>query len=477
MEAQGIRGPQYKFLHGTTKEAAAMVAESVSRPMEVLSHDITSRVLPYDHAWIKSYGRSLLKWHGPRPQLVVNEPELIKEILNNREGAYIKAPLTGYLLKLLGDGLVTTEGKKWARQRKIANHAFRAQHVKGMIPAIVVSVEDMLRKLEECEGKEVDLFQEFTVMTSDVISRTAFGSSYIQGRDIFTNLDKLAAISARNRETIEFPLLRIFLQDHKEASILEHAIRDIVLGLIKSREESNRIGDSDGYGSDLFGSLIKANHDENQDSRISVEDVIDECKTFYFAGKETSNSLLSWTVFLLAINTDWQDKAREETTELFGNTSVIMDDTIIAKLKIMTMILNESLRLYPPVVMITRKVSREVKLGDLVLPAGLELFISPLIVHHDHRLWGEDTHLFKPERFSEGVARATNNAMSFLPFGVGPRYCVGQSVAMMEAKIALSMILRRYSFTLSPAYVHAPIRHLTLMPQHGVQVILSSQLV
>ena len=137
------------------------------------------------------------------------------------------------------------------------------------------------------------------------------------------------------------------------------------------------------------------------------------------------------------------------------------------------MILNESLRLYSPVVLLTRKVAREVRLGKLVLPEGLELDISPLIVHHDPQLWGEDVHLFKPERFSEGVAGATNNTMSFLPFGAGPRFCVAQSLALMEAKVALSMILQQYAFTISPSYVHAPIRHITTRPQYGLQVILN----
>ena len=138
----------------------------------------------------------------------------------------------------------------------------------------------------------------------------------------------------------------------------------------------------------------------------------------------------------------------------------------------MTMILNESLRLYAPVITLHRKVGREVRLGKLVLPEGLELVIPTLIVHHDPKLWGEDAQLFKPERFSDGVAGVTNNTTSFLPFGMGPRFCVGQSLAMMEAKVALSMILQQYSFAISPGYVHAPIRHLTNRPQFGLQVIL-----
>lgn len=139
------------------------------------------------------------------------------------------------------------------------------------------------------------------------------------------------------------------------------------------------------------------------------------------------------------------------------------------------MIIEESLRLYPPVPAIKRKVEKEVQLGKLILPPQMELYISPLALHHDPHVWGEDFNLFKPERFEGGVSKATKKtAAAFLPFGFGPRTCVGLNFAIIEAKIALSMILQRYTFTLSPTYVHSPIQLFMVRPQHGVQVILHS---
>lgn len=141
----------------------------------------------------------------------------------------------------------------------------------------------------------------------------------------------------------------------------------------------------------------------------------------------------------------------------------------------MTMIINETLRLYPPIVVLEREAEREVRLGNLIIPATVELVIPCLAFHHEPGFWGQDVHLFKPERFSEGVAQATkNNIATFLPFGMGPRNCVGLNFATNEVKIVLSMILQRYSFTLSPAYVHSPFRLLTVRPQHGLQVMLHS---
>ena len=131
----------------------------------------------------------------------------------------------------------------------------------------------------------------------------------------------------------------------------------------------------------------------------------------------------------------------------------------------MTMILNESLRLYPPVVLITRKVAREVRLGKLVLPAGLELAISPLIVHRNPQLWGEDVHLFKPERFSEGEQeQLTTPCLSFH---------LVQALRSVWGK-ALQWWRQQYTLTISPSYVHAHIRHITTRPQYGLQVILNN---
>jgi PHYB activation tagged suppressor 1 len=139
----------------------------------------------------------------------------------------------------------------------------------------------------------------------------------------------------------------------------------------------------------------------------------------------------------------------------------------------MSMIINESLRLYPPSFVIPRRAEREVRLGRLIVPANVELVFSVLSLHHEPQFWGLDVQLFKPERFSEGIAKATNNNLgAFMPFGLGPRTCVGMNFATTEAKIALSMILQRYSFTLSPGYVHSPYKFVTLRPQHGVQVML-----
>ncbi|TYG85872.1 hypothetical protein ES288_A13G089700v1 [Gossypium darwinii] len=432
MNSQGIRGPPYKFIHGNNKETAAMRREAFSKPM-ALTHAIFPRVMPHVYSWINKY-----------------DPEIVKEVLRNSEKAFPKGKPTSFFEKILGEGLVTTESEKWARQRKLANYAFHGESLKNMIPAVVVSVETMLEKWKGREGKEMEVFQEFKLLTSEVISRTAFSSSYLEGEKIFEMLTKLSLIASRNVFKTRLPIISRFWKssDEIESDKLAKMIHDSVMKIVEKREE-------------------KVNN------RLSIQDLVDECKTFYFAGQETTNSLLARTILLLAVHTDWQEKARREVIEIIGKGNPNSEG--IAKLKTIPMIMNETLRLYPPATGTMRKVEREVRLGKLVLPTDLELNIRIMALHHDPDLWGDDVHLFKPERFAEGISKATNyNAAAFFPFGLGPRSCVGMSFAITETKIALSMILQRYTFTLSPAYVHSPLPLITLKPQHGIQLLFHS---
>ncbi|KAG4210041.1 hypothetical protein ERO13_A02G019901v2 [Gossypium hirsutum] len=474
MNSQGIKGPPYKFIYGNNKQVTKMRMEASSKCL-ALTDDIFPKVQPHFYTWINRYGKNYLSWSGVRAELVISDPELVKKVLRNSEKKFPKRKLSDIGEKLLGNGLAFIEGGKWAKHRKLADKAFHGERLKNMTPTIIASVETMLEKWKAQESKEIEVFEEFRLLTSEVISKTAFGSNYLEGEKIFVMLKKLNILVSRNisKTTIPFTNKLWKSADLLESEKLEKGIQDCVMEIIKKREDKVVGGEADSFGDDYLGLLVNAYHDLNDKNKLSLEDLVGECKTIYFAGQSTLNSLLSWIVLHLAIHGDWQEKARREVIDIFGNQNPHLEG--IPKLKTMSMIINETLRLYGPTNGLPREVAREVQLEKLVLPANIDILVLNSRLHRDPYLWGDDAHLFKPERFSEGIAKATNyNAAAFSPFGLGLRSCVGMTFAMIETKIVLSMILQRYTVSLSPTYVHSPIPIISLVPQHGIQVILES---
>ncbi|CAN1794887.1 Cytochrome P450 CYP749A22, partial [Linum perenne] len=387
-------------------------------------------------------GRNFAFWIGPKAQLVLGEPELIKE------------------------------GEKWAKLRKLANFALHGENLKGMVPDMITSVEMMLERWKDYDGKEIEVHKEFKILSSEVISRTAFGSSFEEGQQIFFMLNKIAKLSERNTFKFRLPIFRSMFKtnDEKEADMMIKGIQRSIMQMVKMREEKAKNGEIEAFGNDYLGLLINASREDDESKKISMEELIDECKIMYVAGQETTNTLLSWTILLLSIHQDWQEAAREEVINQFGvNTSPDVDG--IARLKTMSMILSETLRLYPPAYGgFIRDVRRDVKLGKLIVPAGVQVHIPIMALHHDPKIWGEDVHLFKPDRFSA----TNNNNSAFMPFGMGPHMCVGFNFAMNEAKITIAMILQRFTFTLSHDYIHSPSHGMVLRPEKGIQVILNA---
>ncbi|XP_051225071.1 cytochrome P450 CYP72A616 [Lolium perenne] len=479
LRAQGLRGTVYRFPFGDLKEFARLVGVARSKPMP-LSHDITPRVNPLYHNVIKEHGKISVTWFGPTPRVIVNDPKLVGEILTNKHGHFRKRKFTNGIVKRLANGLVSHEGEKWAAHRKIINPAFHVEKLKKMLPAFVACCNDLVTRWEDHVGsdetKEIDVWPEFQNLTGDVISRAAFGSSFSEGRRIFQIQSEQARNVVKMVNSLYLPGFRFIpmqLNRRMKANTIE--VEALLAGIIGKREKAMKEGNAS-KNEDLLGMLMECNIAETKEAGtakpiMTMDDIIGELKLFYFAGMDTTAVLLTWAMVALSMHPEWQDRAREEVQRVFGDSQPDFDG--ISQLKIVAMILYEVLRLYPPVVQFDRQTYEEVELGGVRYPPGVTLSLPIVFLHHDPDVWGEDADEFRPERFAEGISKASRNgSRAFFPFGWGPRICVGQNFAMVEAKMALSKILQRFSFGLSPAYMHAPFPVSTLQPDHGAQIML-----
>ncbi|XP_047313510.1 cytochrome P450 CYP72A219-like [Impatiens glandulifera] len=463
---QGIRGNPYKLIHGDKEEFKSMMIEAWSRPMP-LTHKIVPRVTPFIHQMLNRYGKVSLSWHGTLPRLIIADAELLKLVLTDKNNHFRK-PILNPLVDLLTLGLSTLEGQKWFKRRRILTPAFHHEKIQGMLPAFSACCCDLVDRLEKMVNPsgscEIDMAAEFQAFSLDVIARTAFGSNYKEGEKIFSLQKEQLVLVLEAYHSLYFPGLRFVpTKKNRRRYEIDNQIKTILRDMIEKREKVNRNGDLD-----LLGLLLQCREDGNNE--MTIDDIIEECKLFYFAGQETTAKLLTWTSIVLSMHPNWQEKAREEVLQVCGTRRPELPD--LNRLKKVTMILNEVLRLYPPVVALARHTTHMTKVGNLSIPSGVEVYMPILLLHYDKEHWGEDVEEFNPDRFSEGVSKASKDQLMFYPFGWGARICLGQSFAMLEAKLALAMVLQRFSFQLSPSYSHAPHTVITLQPQHGAPIIL-----
>ncbi|PSS33601.1 Cytokinin hydroxylase [Actinidia chinensis var. chinensis] len=473
MERQGVVGPKPRFLVGNILDTASLVAKSTSKDMDSINHDIVGRLLPHFLAWSKNYGKRFIYWNGTEPRMCLTETKLIKELLSRYSTKAGKSWLQQQGSKhFIGKGLLMANGDDWHHQRHIVAPAFMGDKLKGYARYMVECTGQMLQSLNNAVDlgqTEFEIGEYMTRLTADIISRTEFDCSYDKGQQIFHCLTVLQNLCAQSSRHLWFPGNRFLpTKYNREIKSLKMEVEKLLMEIIQSRKDCVEIGRSNSYGNDLLGMLLN----EMQKKRgngfsLNLQLIMDECKTFFFAGHETTALLLTWTVMLLASNPEWQDKVRAEVKQVCGGGAPSIED--LSKLNLLNMVINESLRLYPPASVLPRMAFEDFQLGDLHIPKGLSIWVPVLAIHHSEELWGKDVNEFNPDRF----ASKSYTPGRFIPFAAGPRNCVGQSFAIMEAKIILAMLITRFSFTISENYRHAPVIVLTVKPKYGVQIRLN----
>ncbi|XP_010455498.1 PREDICTED: cytochrome P450 709B3-like [Camelina sativa] len=469
---QGISGPKYKILYGNLSEMKKMKKETNLWVLDPKSNDIFPRVLPHYHQWMSQYGETFLYWNGTKPTLYISDSEIAKQILSSKFGFSVIPVKRPEVFLLFGKGLTFIDGDDWARHRRILNPAFSIDHLKAMTKPMVDCTLRMFDEWSKQSNGEVvmklEMDKEFYRLASDIIATTAFGSSYGEGIEFSRAQKELEDYYVTSLTKIFIPGTQ-YLPTPTNLGLwkLDKKLKDSIKRIIDTRLNS----ECKNYGDDLLGLMLKAAKSQESDRKMRNDEIIEECKNFYYSGQGTTSLLLTWTTMLLSLHQDWQEKLREEVFNECGKDKIPDSDTL-SKLKLLNMVLMESLRLYGPVIKMTRDATQDMKVGHLEIPKGTSIIVPFLKMHSDKAIWGEDAEQFNPLRFENGVSQAAINPNALLAFSVGPRACIARNYAMLEAKTVVTMILQRFHLSLSPEYKHTPVDNFNLFPQYGLPVML-----
>jgi cytochrome P450 len=390
---------------------------------------------------------------------LINRPEYIEQVLLTNAGNYVKSTFTQHILgPVLGKGLLLSEGEFWRRQRRIAAPAFHHKRVAGFVDAMVDAAVAMADRWRP--GAAFDVAESMMAVTLEIIARTMF-SADVSGAvaDVRRLLD--VVMDKGKPSLLDLFGLPQFLP-RRFPRVYWRAIAEIdalIDGII-----APRLADGVDRG-DLLSMLLMARDPETGEG-MSPRQVRDEVATIMMAGHETTANLLAWTWAMLAQHPEVEARLHEEVDRVLGGRRPAFAD--LAALTYTRQVIEETMRLYPPAHTISRMAVAPDRFGAVPVPAGAAITISTYATHRNPRLW-PDPERFDPGRFApDQVAR--RHRFAYIPFGGGPRICIGNGFAMAEAQAIVASVAQRWSLKLAPGHALEPVGLITLRPAGGVWV-------
>lgn len=411
----------------------------------------------YSRSWLQDF-------------LLVSDPDGIKHVLLDNSANYRKGKQFQKLIgPALGNGLVNAEDASWRFQRRVAAPMFQARNIAGFAPAMAAATHDMLARWSGLpDGAEIDASEEMTRITYDIISRTMFSNDvrmdyHAMSQALALYLDTIGRVDVAGSILPLWVPTPNRIRGAAPLRFLKAQIGDLV-----ARRRAQLVRDPAGLPDDLL-TLLLTTRDPEGGALFGDNEVFDNVMTFIFAGHETTANALAWTLYLLSQFPEWEEKvAGEARAVLEGRMAGTADLPALVSAR---MVIDESLRLYPPAPLMGREAIGPDTVGGIHIDAGTFVTISPWLIHRHRTLW-RDPDYFDPERFAPGRKEAIPR-FAYIPFGAGPRICIGMGFAIQEAMIILSGIVQRFHLALMPGHPVEPQARITLRPRYGMRMRLS----
>src|SRR5450432_4118621 len=406
----------------------------------------------------KMFGRRLF---------LVNDPAAIKHVLIDNAANYLKTEITRRILEPgLGKGLITSEGETWRQHRRTMSPAFDHRSIASYTPIMTGAAEQLLAEWSKVPaGTGIDVQTAMMEVTLNIISRTMFSND---SDDIVTIMGRSAG---RYQVEMRPNILDMLGWPRWLAALPRAGVAARTLGefdTVIDRLIDERARDPGSGPKDLLARLIAA-RDEQTGGGMTAQEVRDQVITIFLAGHETTAMAMTWTWFLLSHHPAEEAKLHAELDAVLGGRVPSHDD--LSKLTYTRMVVEESMRIYPPVHTIARQAMADDTLVGRRIPKGSTIMIVPWLLHRHVKLWANPGR-FDPERFSPERS-ATRARFSYLPFGGGKRICIGAAFALAEATILLATLAQRYSLRMVPGHLVEPQGLITLRARYGMKMLLT----
>jgi cytochrome P450 len=420
-------------------------------------------ILGFLAACARDYGDVVPIRVAKRRLILLSHPDLIEEVLTARARHTTKTAILQMLRPVLGDGLLLSEGDSWLRQRRLMQPAFHRQRIAAYGDVMAGYAERGMADWRD--GQTRDVHVDMMAITQGIVAKTLFDADVSDDAyDIGHALHVLMQDFARRRTAL-FALPRFVPTPARQrARAAVERLDRIVYAIIAARRAS---GEDRG---DLLSILLAA-RDADDGSRMTDRQVRDEIMTLFLAGHETTAVSLSWTWYLLAQHPEVEATLAAELRSVLGGRRPTVAD--LPQLRYAEMVVMESMRLYPPAFTITRRVAEACEVGGHRIEAETTLVMSQWIVQRDAR-WFDAPEAFRPERWENDLAKRLPR-YAYFPFGGGPRLCIGNTFAMMEATLLLATIAQRFRFRLAPGASVKPMLSVTLRPAEGIHMTVSAR--
>lgn len=400
---------------------------------------------------------------GPQRWHMIMEPPAIRRMLLERVQDYPKSEATKSVLRpAIGESMFVAEGEHWRWQRRAAAPAFSARNVSALTPVMTRAAEAACARMARHVGRAGNMLDEMVAATFDVISEVTVADGLgidrqAVGDALDTYIDRAARISVLDM----FGAPGWIPRPGRQAATheLEHMQRDMDAAIARRQAECAAEGEAG--QADLIDLLLRA-ADPETGRAMSVQELRENLLTFIVAGHETTALTLAWALYLCAFDEDVQDAARAEAQAVLGTRAATAED--VAQLPLIRRIVEEALRLYPPGGFLSRTAQADDRLAEADIRPGDTVMVPVYGLHRHRDLWdAPDT--FDPSRWTD---RSRIDRYQYLPFGDGPRICIGAQFALQEAIVILSSLLARFRFRAVRGRVPKPVMILTLRPEGGV---------